>query len=100
MDISFYAQNALDLNGIWAALFNGSYSGYTGGSNWNINYSNEAGVNATLTGTEWSEGQWMANVSGTAPGDVNFNGQAGGTYTGTEAGTFEGAGAGTWNTGN
>ncbi|MFA5164422.1 MAG: FecR family protein [Candidatus Omnitrophota bacterium] len=100
MDISFYAQNALDLNGIWAALFNGSYSGYTGGNDWNINYSNDAGVNATLTGTQWSEGQWMANVSGTAPGDVNFNGQAGGTYTGTETGTFEGAGAGTWNTGN
>ncbi|MFA6355956.1 MAG: hypothetical protein WCY23_02480, partial [Candidatus Omnitrophota bacterium] len=100
MDISFYAQNALDLNGIWAALFNGSYAGYTGGNDWNINYSNDAGVSAVLTGTQWSEGQWVANVAGTAPGDVNFNGQAGGTYTGTETGTFEGAGAGTWNQGN
>ncbi len=99
MDISFYAQSALDMNGIWAALFGGSYSGYTGGENWSLNF-NDGNINATLTGTQWNEGQWTANVTGTAPGDVGFNGQAGGTYTGTEAGTFEGVGAGTWNQGN
>lgn len=99
MDISFYASAADALNGIWAALINGNYTGPTD-NNWTLTLNDASGTNATLTGTHWSDGQWHANVNGTAPDNVNFSGQAGGTYAqpdpSTGQGTLEGAGAGTW----
>ncbi|KPK42595.1 MAG: hypothetical protein AMJ78_01925 [Omnitrophica WOR_2 bacterium SM23_29] len=99
MDISFYADAATALSGIWASLINGSYSDYPGGNDWTLNLSDATGTNATLTGTQWNDGQWLADVNGTAPDSVSFAGQAGGTYTGTDSGTLTGVGAGTWQQG-
>lgn len=96
MDISFYAQAATDLSGIWAALFSGSYTNPGGATTGSVALTDNAGTSANLTNLQWNNNTWVGNVSGTAPQSTTFTGQAGGTYTGTDSGTLQGVGAGTW----
>ena len=92
MDISFFTDfNALTPD-IWAALLEGAFSGDTS-DDWSSTFSSD-GVSTTLTGTEWSDGQWQAEVSGSTTDGILFEGGLGGTYS--DDGTFNGAGAGNW----
>ena len=93
-DMHLFDMNPLGAaDGIWAAIFNGQYSGIETG--WGATVINETD-SVTLTGTNWDNGQWAANVSGTAGGN-SLTGQAAGTYTpGVEGGTFTGTGTGTY----
>ena len=93
MDISMYASASDALSGIWTSLINGNYTGSTSDS-WSVAVDNG---NVTLTGSQWSDGQWLADVTGTV-NNATIAGQAGGTYADT--GTFEGVGAGTWTQGS
>lgn len=100
MNASFFSGG--EGGGIWSALFNGSFSGLPGEvSSWNavFNGPGELPVTATLTGLNWSDGQWLANVNGTLGTEQLFFGQAGGSYTTSEtdpnSGTFSGVGVGT-----
>ena len=86
-------------DGIWAAIINGNYAGQTSNS-WDLAVANGPAT-ATLTGTQWSGGQWAATVDGRIEGisatpAIDFTGQAAGTYTGDTGGTFTGAGTGTF----
>lgn len=91
MDMSFYTGGSSGTGQIWTALIDGNYTG-TPLTGWTVITAN-GGTNATLTGTQWSGGQWAATVAGTAPDTTPLTGEAGGTYTG---GTLTGVGAGTW----
>jgi len=55
-------------------------------------------VDATLTGTSWSGGNWQADVEGSTTTGMALGGAAAGTYD-SESGTFAGAGAGAWERG-
>lgn len=96
MNMNLYGLTSTPIDGIWAALINGNYSGPVS-SAWTAAVSNEySSVN--LTGTEWNNNQWAATVSGIVNGNA-VNGSASGTYTppnDSNAGTFTGVGAGTW----
>ena len=91
MDISFYAIDAATMQGIWAAIIQGEYSGATGNA-WSVDLTG-GDITATLNGTLWDDNQWLADVAGTTADGQAFNGQAGGTY---EDGNLSGVGAGTW----
>ncbi len=98
MDTSFFS--GIELGGFWTAIFNGSFAGLPeGGSGWSASFANED-VTAQLTNGSWNNGQWIADVSGSVNGGVDFSGQAGGTYTTNEtdpaSGNFTGVGVGTW----
>ncbi len=98
MDINLYASSSAVLNQVWTALISGTYSGPTS-SVWTLDLATPQGDAARLAGTQWSEGGWVADVTGTTATGATFNGQAGGTYTNADEsgnGTFSGAGAGTW----
>ncbi len=99
MDMSLYATAPDALQGIWSALINGTYispQAQAPGENWTWTaiVNNGPSETATLTGTQWQDNQWLANVSGTTETGTNFTGQAGGTYG---DGNFSGVGAGKWN---
>ncbi|MFH1996529.1 MAG: FecR family protein [Candidatus Omnitrophota bacterium] len=99
MDISFFADIHSILEGIWGALITGTYSGVTEGP-WTLELTSDD-TTAILTGTEWSDNEWLAIVNGAGPNGMTFTGGAGGTYSDadpTGSGTFEGAGAGTFET--
>lgn len=88
MDISIYQS---DLSYLWAALIYGTYSGGPSNpSSWSLNLNNDSDT-VTLDGTQWSDGEWLAKVTG-AVGGNNIEGAAGGTY---DNGNFQGVGAGT-----
>lgn len=92
MDMSFYTGGSSGTGQIWTALIDGSYTG-SPAVGWTVITAN-GGTNATLTGTQWSGGQWAADVTGTAPDATPLTGAAGGTYDGGTS--FTGVGAGTW----
>ena len=94
MDMSFYAMSQDLLNGIWAALISGTYTS-PASDTWSATVSNE-GCSATLTGTQWSDNQWQANVNGSSSDGISFTGAATGTYNEEES-SFNGVGTGTWN---
>jgi hypothetical protein len=88
MDLSMYANSATALSGIWSSIINGTYTGSTSNT-WSASVGDST---VTLTGSQWSDGQWIADVTGTVNSTV-ITGQAGGTYA---DGTLTGVGAGTW----
>lgn len=89
MDISLYQS---DLGRIWAALIAGQYSGAPADpSAWSLNLNSDSD-SVTLSGSQWSSGEWLATVSGTTGGNT-VTGAAGGTYG---DGNVTGVGAGTW----
>ncbi|MFH1878279.1 MAG: FecR family protein [Candidatus Omnitrophota bacterium] len=93
MDIHLY-QNGLD--NIWAGFHQGTYSG-TPAESWALSMGNNDGHMITLTGDQWSDGQWHATVSGVMPAEgINLSGEAAGVYAN---GLFEGVSAGTWTDG-
>jgi hypothetical protein len=98
MDMNFYALNQAALDGIWAAIIQGTYSAAPS-PGWSAAVSGN-GDNATLSGTSWANNQWSANVAGATHTGISFNGAATGTYTNpAEAetgGTFKGVGTGNW----
>ena len=90
-------------SGIWAGLVDGSYTGMPEvAAPWEATFTppSELGDIGHLHGTEWSDGQWLADVHihDATEALTSATGQAGGTYTPTDAtsGTFEGVGTGTW----
>ncbi len=102
--MDFYTQGVS--SGIWAANLSGDYAGLTGNdfiinASGNLVDSNSGSpqgtVNATLTGTQWADGHWRADVSGSSDIGINLTGVAGGTFDAPTAGTFAGSGTGTWN---
>lgn len=104
MDASFFS-GIESSAGIWAALFNGNFSGLPEVSNpeWSMDFTG-TDFAAQLSGINWQDGQWLANVNGTfGPDSTVFTGQAGGTYAGSEldpsSGTFSGVGVGTFDQG-
>ncbi|MCX5705378.1 MAG: hypothetical protein NTZ92_04920 [Candidatus Omnitrophica bacterium] len=96
MNINFYATNAAELSGIWAGLVSGSFTGTTSDT-WSAVFNDSSNI-VNFTGTQWSAGQWEAQVSGTnATKGTSMDGVASGTYsTGTT--TFSGAATGAWTT--
>jgi hypothetical protein len=105
MEMGLYAADPAQLNGIWAALISGTFSGATSNS-WSTPglssttpppISDASGHKVTFTGTQWQDGQWQANVAGTTAynGGTSFTGTAQGAYSDGD-GTFNGTGAGTW----
>jgi len=98
MNMNLYATTALDQNGIWASLINGSFSGPVS-VNWTASVANGADSAQLAQGTWNAEThQWTAGVTGNV-GGASVNGQASGTFTGEASGTFTGAGTGTWSKG-
>lgn len=96
MNMNLYAVSPTAIDGIWAGLVNGNYSGPVS-SAWTATVGKE-GTSVNLTGTQWNNNQWAATVSGIVNGNT-VNGSASGTYTvpnDSGAGTFTGVGAGTW----
>ena len=91
MDMSMYASAANALSGIWASIINGNYNG-TPSPTWTVSLNNGAD-NVNLAGSQWVDGKWVANVTGTV-NNATIAGQAGGTYA--TDGTLTGVGAGTW----
>ena len=102
---SFYATTSFADNGMWASFISGSFTGMPANvSSWSTTLTGGTGndlITATLNGTQWKDSKWFADVSGSSPGGLSFNGSATGTYTpsseGATDGSFTGAGAGTWN---
>ena len=90
MDISLYTGVTAATQQIWAALFNGNYTG-TPDAGWSVNLGS-----ATLTNGTWdaAENKWTATVGGNVSSN-SISGAAGGTIN-TTTGTLTGAGAGTW----
>jgi hypothetical protein len=98
MNMALYAADAAQANGIWAAMITGGFTASTIPSDtWSASLNDGYGHTATLTGTQWSAGQWQANVTGnsTYSGSTSFEGTAQGTYSGA---SFSGTGSGTWST--
>lgn len=96
MNINFFESVAGANNGIWAALVSGTFdTAYPRVDTWSVTVNDGAAGTATLTGTQWSGGNWKAEVNGTSDGARTFNGTAAGTYS-DGTGTFSGAGAGQW----
>jgi hypothetical protein len=94
MDLSLYATSQAAVDGLWAALVSGNYSG-TVNPGWAVTVNSTAPGDAsavTVTNTQWADNQWLANVNGAAGGN-SISGQAGGQYG---DGALTGAGAGTW----
>ena len=89
MNLSLYAGNNQQ---IWAALFNGNYTG-SPGAGWQVTLG-PTGNTATLSQGTWNatNNTWTADVAGTV-NNATITGQAGGTYAN---GALTGAGAGTW----
>lgn len=99
MDVGFYALTPVALDGVWAALINGTYNYPSPTSNdWSVTVNNGAADSATITGTEWSNNQWRADVTGSTGSGISYNGAASGTYDGADA--FSGSGTGTWSSPN
>ncbi len=95
MGINLYSNS---LNNIWAGYIHGTHSGAITDT-WSLTIDNASGHNVTLSGDQWSDGQWHALVSGNMPSEnVNISGEAGGTYN-DDNGTFHGVGGGTWSQG-
>jgi len=95
MDVGFYALTPTAFEGIWAALISGSYNYLSPTSNdWSVIVNNGASDSATLTGTQWSNNEWKADVTGSTAAGISYSGSATGTYD--NAGAFSGSGAGTW----
>ncbi len=103
MDTSFYSSN-LPTQGIWTGILNGGFTGMPQSvSTWTATVngvSNAGQISAALSGLQWQNGKWLANVASNPGSAINFTGQAGGTYTpateNTSTGTMQGAGTGTW----
>jgi len=94
MDVHLYRN---ELNQIWTSAVTGTHSGSITDT-WVLTLTNPEGHNLTLSGDQWSEGQWHALVSGNMPTEsVNLTGEAGGTY-GSD-GSVEGVAGGTWSEG-
>lgn len=96
MDFSMFTSGQIYAPNIWTAFFDGSFTGMPGEvTSWDATFAN-GDVTATLDGFQWNDGQWLANVTGSANGQA-LNGQAGGTYTADQngAGNFSGVGVGT-----
>jgi len=98
MDMSFYADAQDFSSGLWAAYINGSYTTPTS-DDFILQLQSDT-LSATLTGVEWADNEWHAGVEGIGPDGLEFNGDAGGTYSDinpdTNSGNFEGMGAGTY----
>lgn len=102
--LDFFANDLLALSGIWAANVSGQFTAPSS-DNWSVNVngnlidatSNETigTVNATLTGTQWNDGNWQANVSGSTNTGMTLTGQTAGTFD-NGGGTFTGGGVGTF----
>jgi len=85
MDISIFDST------FWAALIEGTYNtGIETTNDWTLNLGAD-GDSVLLNGTQWSEGDWLADVTGYVDGQ-DITGQAGGVYY--DDGDFEGVGAG------
>jgi len=91
----------LDLNGLWAAFFNGTYTNPTS-NNWSLDVSGDlfdsaeqlvGDVDLTLTGTSWNGNNWTADISGSTSTGYSLDGIAGGTY---DEATFQGGATGTF----
>ncbi len=103
--IDFFVMDLATASGIWAANLNGDFTGPTG-NDFTIDASGDlienlsgeviGTVDATLTGTEWSDGKWQADVSGSTDTGISLNGVAAGTFDNPTPGTFAGAGTGVW----
>jgi hypothetical protein len=91
MAATLYATSPAALEGIWTALFSGAFSGATSNS-WSATVVNGSDT-ATLNGSQWVDGNWVADVTGTVGGN-SITGQAAGTYT--DGGNFSGVGGGTF----
>ncbi|MDD5496730.1 MAG: FecR family protein [Candidatus Omnitrophica bacterium] len=96
MDMNLYGASAAAQNGIWAAIIQGSFSPpSTPSDTWSVDVSDGSYV-ATLQGTQWSNGQWRADVvNGVGPNNTTFEGAATGQYCDVEN-TLNGAGVGEW----
>jgi hypothetical protein len=103
MSMSFYNANAAQSAGIWAALIAGAFTTPPTSDAWSVSditgtsYQGNS-VSATLSGTQWSAGEWRADVTGNMTGTTNtgsFSGVATGIYS-TSTSTFQGTGAGNW----
>jgi len=104
--LDFYTASGIT-DGIWAANIAGNYTAPTS-NNWTATgngnlidsvTSNVLGpVSATLTGTEWGGGVWVADVAGVGPNGIALTGGAAGLIDAQGAGTFNGAGTGVFAT--
>jgi len=113
MDMSIYETRPVDTfagahNGIWAATISGNFTGI-GANTWSVTVQNPnmpGAGSVVLSGTQWADNNWRANVSGTVVGNDSVSrdvsGVATGIYTtdtpvnGVSSGTFQGSGVGTW----
>lgn len=104
MDMSFYANTAAQNNGIWAATVSGLYSGMPNEvASWSavITGNTSAGqISANINGMQWSDNQWHGTIESDESSNINFSGEAAGTYAPADStsGSFTGVGAGTWET--
>jgi hypothetical protein len=103
VQLNLYSTDLLVDSGIWAAQLSGTYTNPSGGpfgfdvsGNFIDNSTNNVvGTgDVTFAGTDWANGQWLANVAGITDTGLILNGSAAGTYN--ENGGFTGAGTGTW----
>ncbi|MBF0254268.1 MAG: hypothetical protein HQL11_04000, partial [Candidatus Omnitrophica bacterium] len=99
MDLNLYGVNGPgSMEGIWAALLEGSFMGATS-NDWALNFGGENDT-VQFTGTSWSDNQWMADVIGQVDGK-SIQGVAEGQYQELESGSgvFSGAATGNWENG-
>ncbi|MCP5052762.1 MAG: hypothetical protein GY940_36680, partial [bacterium] len=101
--LNFYGMETNAVSGLWAAAISGDYVLPTGDA-WSITVNGNVfdsvsntivgTVVAVLTGVEWVDGFWRAEVSGSSPEDAfTFTGIAAGSFG---DGNFSGAGTGLW----